>query len=90
MIDMKAYEQITCAEMLEVIKEVFDTSNTQDKRREDVVSVAVCGVPLQIHVYKNRPKDWRVTGFDPVGGNGWDEMLMAVHAINAELDMRYY
>ena len=90
MIEMKAYEHITCDEMLEVIKEVFDVSNTQAKHREYVVSVSVCGVPLRIHVYKNHPKDWRVTGFDPVGGNGWDEMLMAVHAINDELDMRYY
>ena len=87
---MKAYECITCEEMLEVIKEVFDTLNTQEKRREYIVSVSVCGFPLHIHIYKNHPKDWRVTGFDPVGGNGWDEMLMAVHAINAELDMRYY
>ena len=87
---MKAYERITCEEMLEVIKGVFDTSNTQDKRREYVVSVSVCGCPLRIHIYKNHPKDWRVTGFDPVGGHGWDEMLMAVHALNEELDMRYY
>ena len=87
---MKAYELITCEEMLEVIKEVFDTSNTQEKRREYVVSVSVCGFPLQIHIYKKHPKDWRVTGFDPVGENGWDEMLVAVHAINEELNMRYY
>ena len=87
---MKAYEIITCEEMLEVVNEVFDTSNTQEKRREYTVSVRVCGFPLRIHIYKNRPKDWRVTGFDPVGGRGWDEMLMAVHAINEELDMRYY
>ena len=86
---MKAYEQITCDEMLDVIKEVFDASNTQEKRREYVVSFAVRGFPLRVHVYKNDPKDWRVTGFDPTG-DGWDEMLMAVHAINEELDMRYY
>ena len=87
---MKEYAHITCEDMLEVIKEVFDTSNTQAIRREYVVSVAVCGVPLRIHVSKKHPQDWRVTGFDPVGGRGWDEMLMAVHAINEELDMRYY
>lgn len=87
---MKSYELITCAEMLDVIKGVFAVSNTQEKRREYVVSVPVCGFPLRIHIYKTHPKDWRVTGFDPVGGNGWDEMLMAVHAINDELDMRYY
>ena len=87
---MKAYDHITCDEMLDVIKGVFDVSNTQDKHHEYVVSVSVCGFPLRVHVYKNYPKDWRVTGFDPVGGNGWDEMLTAVHAINDELDMRYY
>ena len=86
---MKAYEYITCKEMIDVIKEVFDTSSTQEKRREYVVSVSVCGFPLQIHIYKEDPKDWRVTGFDPTG-EGWDEMLMTVHAINEELDMRYY
>ena len=87
---MKAYEDITCEEMIDVIKEVLDVSNVQEKRCEYVVRVSVCGFPLRIHVYKEDPKDWRVTGFDPVGGNGWDEMLMAVHAINEELDMRYY
>lgn len=87
---MKAYELITCEEMLEVIKEAFDTSNTQEKRREYVVSVSVCGFPLRIHIYKKHPKDWRVTGFDSISESGWDEMLMAVHTINEELDMRYY
>ena len=87
---MKEYAHITCADMLDVIKEVFDVSSVQAKRREYVVSIAVCGVPLRVHVYKNHPKDWRVTGFYPVGGRGWDEMLMAVHAINEDLDMRYY
>ena len=86
---MKAYEDISCKEMLEVIKEVLDVSNTQEKRREYVVRVSVCGFPLHIHLYKDDPKDWRVTGFDPIG-EGWDEHLMAVHAINEELDMRYY
>ena len=87
---MKAYENITAEEMLDVIKGMFDTSNTEETRREYVVSVSVCGFPLRIHVYKNHPQDWRVTGFDPVGEKGWDEMLMAVHAINEELNMRYY
>lgn len=87
---MKEYAHITCDEMLEVIKEVFDVSNTQANRRDYVVPVSVCGVPLRIHTPKKHPKDWRVTGFDPVGGHGWDEMLMAVHALNEELDMRYY
>ena len=86
---MKAYEQITCEEMLEVIKEVLDVSNVQEKRREYVVRVSVCGFPLRIHLYKDDPKDWRVTGFDPTG-DGWDEHLMVVHAVNEELDMRYY
>ena len=87
---MKAYDHITCEEMIDVIKGAFDVSNTQDERHEYVVSVAVCGCSLRIHISKKHPKDWRVTGFDPVGGYGWDEMLMAVHAINEELDMRYY
>ena len=86
---MKAYENITCEEMLEVIEEVFDTSSTQEKRREYAVSVRVCGFPLHVHIFKENPKDWRITGFDPTG-DGWDEMLTAVHAINEELDMRYY
>ena len=86
---MKAYENITCEEMLEIIKDVFDVSNVQEKRREYVGSIVVCGFQLRIHIYKENPKDWRVTGFDPIG-EGWDEMLMAVHAINEELDMRYY
>lgn len=86
---MKAYEDISCKEMIEVIKEVLDVSNVQEKRREYVVTVSVCGFPLRIHVYKEDPKDWRVTGFDPIG-EGWDEMLMAVHAINDELDRHYY
>ena len=86
---MKAYEHITCAEMLDVIKEVFDASSVQEKRREYVIRVSVCGFPLRIHIYKDNPKDWRVTGFDPTG-DGWDEMLMFVHAINDELDRHYY
>lgn len=86
---MKSYELITCAEMLEVIKEVFDVSNVDEKRREYVVSVSVWGFQLRIHVYKDNPNDWRITGFDPTG-KGWDEMLMAVHAINDELDRHYY
>ena len=86
---MKAYEDITCEEMLEVIKEVFDVSNVQEKRREYVVPVSVWGFPLRIHIYKNRPKDWRIAGFDSIG-EGWDERLMAIQAINEELDMRYY
>lgn len=86
---MKAYELITCTEMLEVIKEALCVTSVEEKRREYVVSVSVCGFPLHIHIYKDNPKDWRVTGFNPIG-DGWDEMLMAVHAINDELDMRYY
>ena len=86
---MKPYERITCKEMLDVIKEVFDASSTQEKRREYIVRVSVWGFPLRIHIYKDNPKDWRVTGFDPAG-EGWDEMLMACEAINDELDMRYY
>ena len=86
---MKSYDLITCEEMIEVINEVFDTSNTQEKRREYVVRVSVWGFPLRIHIYKENPKDWRITGFVPTG-DGWDEMLMAVQAINEELDMRYY
>ena len=86
---MKAYEYITCEEMIGVIKEVLDVSNVQEKRREYTVSVRVCGFPLWIHVYKEDPKDWRIAGFDPTG-EGWDEMLMAVHTINDELDRHYY
>ena len=86
---MKAYEDITCEEMLEIIKDLFDVSNVQEKRREYVGSIVVCGFQLRVHIYKENPKDWRVTGFDPIG-EGWDETLMAVHAINEELDMRYY
>ena len=86
---MKAYEDITCTEMIDVIKEVFDASSVQEKRREYVVPVSVWGFQLCVHVYKENPKDWRVTGFDPTG-EGWDEMLMACEAINEELDMRYY
>ena len=86
---MKAYGQITCEDLLEIIKDLFDVSSAQEKRHDYVVSVSVCGFPLRVHVYKDNPKDWRVTGFNPAG-EGWDEMLMAVHAINEELDMRYY
>ena len=43
---MKAYEDITCEEMLGVIKEVFDVSNVQEKRREYVVRVSVWGFLL--------------------------------------------
>ena len=86
---MKSYEDITCKEMLEIIKEVFVVSNVQEKRREYVGSIVVCGFQLRVHIYKENPKDWRVTGFDPIG-EGWDEMLMAVHAINEELDRHYY
>ena len=86
---MKAYEYITCNEMLDVIKEVFDVSSVKEKRHEYVVLVSVCGYPLRCHIDKENPKDWRITGFDPTG-DGWDEMLMALHAINDELDMRYY
>ena len=86
---MKAYECITCEEMLGVIKEVLDVSSTHEKRYEYVASVTVCGFPLRVHIYKDNPKDWRVTGFNPAG-DGWDEMLMARTAINEELDMRYY
>ena len=86
---MKAYEDITCEEMLVVIKEVWDVSNVQEKRREYVVHVSVWGFPLHVHIYKEDPNDWRVTGFNPTG-DGWDEMLMAVHAINEELDRHYY
>lgn len=86
---MKAYENITCEEMLDVIKEVFDASNVKEKHCEYVVLIHVCGFLLQIHVYKNNPADWRITGFDPTG-DGWDEMLIACTAINEELDMRYY
>ena len=86
---MKAYEDITCDEMLDVIKVTFDASSVQEKRREYVIRVSVCGFPLRVHIYKDNPKDWRVTGFDPTG-DGWDEMLMFVHAINDELDRHYY
>ena len=86
---MKAYEDITCEEMLGVIKDVFDVSNVQEKRYEYSVSVSVWGFPLRIHICKENPKDWRVTGFDPTG-DGCDEILMAVHAINEELDRHYY
>ena len=86
---MKAYEDITCEEMLEIIKDLFDVSNVQEKRREYVGSIVVCDFQLRVHIYKENPKDWRVTGFDPIG-EGWDEMLMACEAINEELDMRYY
>lgn len=82
-------EDITCEEMIAVIKEALYVTNVQDKRREYVVSVSVWGFPLQVHIYKDDPNDWRVTGFDPIG-KGWDEMLTAVHAINEELDRHYY
>ena len=86
---MKAYEQITCEEMLEIVKEVLYVKRTMEKHREYIVSVSVCGFPLWIHIYKDDPKDWRITGFDPTG-EGWDEMLTAVQAINEELNMRYH
>ena len=85
---MRAYELITCEEMIAVIKEVLYVTSVQDKRLEYVVSVSVCGFPLHAHIYKADPKDWRITGFNPTG-DGWDEMLMAVHAINDELDRHY-
>ena len=86
---MKAYEDISCKEMIEVIKEALDVSNVQENRREYVVAVSVCGFQLWIRIYKENPKDWRITGFNPVG-EGLDEMLMAAHAINDELDRHYY
>lgn len=85
---MKAYANITCEELIDVIKEVFDVSNVKEKRREYVVPISVCGFPLRVHIYKDDPKDWRVTGFNPIG-DGWDEMLTAVHAISEELDRHY-
>ena len=75
--------------MLDVIKEVFDVSSVKEKRHEYVVPIPVCGFQLWVHVEKENPKDWRITGFNPTG-DGWDEMLMAVHAINEELDRHYY
>ena len=86
---MTAYELITCEEMIAVIKEVLYVTNVQEKRREYVVSISVWGFPLRVHIYKENPNDWRITGFDPTG-EGWDEMLMAVHTINDELDRHYY
>ena len=53
------------------------------------VTYTVWGFKLRVHIDKNNPKDWRVTGFNPTG-DGWDEMLTAVHAINDELDRHYY
>lgn len=88
---MKAYELITCADVIAAIKEALYVTSVEEKRREYVVSVSVCGFPLRIHIYKKHPQDWRVTGsVSEISENGWDEMLMAVHAINEELDMRYY
>lgn len=86
---MTMYELITCEEMIAVIKEALYVTSVEEKRREYVVQVSVWGFPLWIHVYKDNPKDWRVTGFDPTG-KGWDEMLMAVHTINEELDRHFY
>ena len=87
---MKAYKNITCAEMIDVIKELFDVSSVKEKHHEHVVPISVWGFQLRVHVYKDNPTDWRITGFNPTTGDGWDEMLMAVHAINAELDRHYY
>ena len=86
---MKAYKDITCKDMIDVINGVLDVSDTQEKRREYVVTVSVCGCRLWIHIDKANPKDWRITGFSPTG-DGWDEMLMAAHAVNDELDRHYY
>ena len=89
---MKAYEQITCEEMIGVIKEVLDVSNVQEKRREYVVRVSVWGFPLRIHIYKENPKCWRVdTAFgESVDGFEWDAKVTAMSAINEELDRHYY
>lgn len=89
---MKAYEDITCEEMIGVIKEVFDVSNVKEKRREYVVTVSVWGFPLLVHVCKENPKYWRVDTAlgDPVDGLEWDARLTAIDAINEELDEYYY
>lgn len=86
---MTMYELITCADVITAIKEVCYVTNVRENRREYVVKISVWGFPLYVHVYKDNPNDWRVTGFDPTG-DGWDEMLVAVHAINAELDRHFY
>ena len=89
---MKAYEDITCKEMIDVIKEVFDASNVQEKRREYVVPVSVWGFQLRVHVCKENPKCWRVTtawGY-PIDGFEWDAILEARMAIDEELDGLYY
>lgn len=87
--DMKSYEHITCKEMLDVIKTAFGVSNSsvREKRHEYVVPITLCGFPLYIHIYKGDPKVWRV--FDPTD-TAWDIELMAVQAINDELDRHYY
>ena len=89
---MKAYEDITCKEMIDVIKEVFDVSNVQEKRREYVVPCSVWGFPLLVHVCKENPKCWRVdTAFgEQVDGFEWDAKVTAMSAINEELDFHYY
>ena len=89
---MKAYEDITCTEMIDVIKEVFDVSNVQEKRREYVVPVSVWGFQLRVHICKENPKCWRVdTAFgEPVDGFEWDAKVTAMSAINEELDFHYY
>ena len=85
--DMKSYEHITCGEMLEVVKEVFGVSSVKEKRHEYVVPITLCGFPLYIHICKDNPKVWRV--FDPTDA-AWDIKLVAIHAINEELDRHYY
>ena len=89
---MKPYADITCKEMIDVIKEVFDVSNVQEKRREYVVPVSIWGFQLRVHICKENPKCWRVdTPFGtPVDGFEWDAMLAAIDAINEELDWHYY
>ena len=81
---------ITCEEMLDVIKEVFDVSNVQKKGREFVVSVSCWGVPLLVHVTS---KGWRVTTAfypgKPVDGFEYDVVLWAKIAIWEELSRRY-
>lgn len=84
---MKSYDNITCEEMLDVVKKVFDVSSAKEKRHEYVVFIILCGFPLEIHICKADPKVWRV--FDPTDA-AWDIKLMAVHAINDELDRHYY
>ena len=89
---MKPNEDITCTEMIDVIKEVFDVSSVKEKRREYVVRVSVWGFHLLVHICKEDPKCWRVaTPFgEPVDGFEWDARLAAINAINEELDFHFF